>query len=296
MSHFLTLVIGDDVTSQLAPYHEYECDGVRDQYVKRISVLDELKKDYELCREKGRLPPDCKCFEDYVRMDHSDEMIPQGQESPTDSNCYCIVNEKGEIIDAIRWTNPNAQWDYWCIGGRYSNIYVNKDGDPICEEQKKEFAFDAMRERAVQEAAERYDKVRQFTECKTWEPWESVFERFAKSEENTGKDPVAAARAFYFAQESIQAINAHPDFKWVWNMRNIDRFLMDRDEFITCHRNRAAVPYAVVKDGKWYAQGEVGWFGSDNRTCTEDEWNKQFNDILDALPDDTLLTVVDCHI
>jgi hypothetical protein len=38
MSHFTTLVIGDDVESALAPYHEYECTGVNDQYVVDVDM------------------------------------------------------------------------------------------------------------------------------------------------------------------------------------------------------------------------------------------------------------------
>jgi hypothetical protein len=40
----------------------------------------------------------------------------------------------------------------------------------------------------------------------------------------------------------------------------------------------------------------MGWWACDRKTCTEDEWNEQFNQMLESLPDDTRLTVVDCHI
>ena len=77
---------------------------------------------------------------------------------------------------------------------------------------------------------------------------------------------------------------------------NIDRFLAERKDFIAAERDKAAVPYAFVKDGEWYAKGNVGWWGSSQDTCTDKEWNRRFNEMLDALPEDTPLTVVDCHI
>lgn len=55
--------------------------------------------------------------------------------------------------------------------------------------------------------------------------------------------------------------------------------------------------YAVLADGVWREPGRVGWFGSSS--ATEDDvaahtnWYVQF---FTSLGDDTLLTVVDCHI
>ena len=40
----------------------------------------------------------------------------------------------------------------------------------------------------------------------------------------------------------------------------------------------------------------MGWFGMSHNEVSEDEWLAKFNQMIDELPDDTLLTVVDCHI
>src|SRR3546814_8966760 len=42
MSHFGVLVIGGNVEQQLAPYHEFECTGLNDQFVQDIDVTEEL--------------------------------------------------------------------------------------------------------------------------------------------------------------------------------------------------------------------------------------------------------------
>jgi hypothetical protein len=42
--------------------------------------------------------------------------------------------------------------------------------------------------------------------------------------------------------------------------------------------------------------GEWVWFGIVHEEQDEDEWLKQFNKLIDSLPEDTLLTLVDCHI
>jgi len=40
----------------------------------------------------------------------------------------------------------------------------------------------------------------------------------------------------------------------------------------------------------------MGWFGCVSGEKDRDGWDRDFNAMLDALPDDTWLTVVDCHI
>ena len=110
---------------------------------------------------------------------------------------------------------------------------------------------------------------------------------------DSNSDTLTEARSFYNNQESIQAIRKDSDLLWE---RDIDDFLASRDDYIARHRNNAIAPYAFVKDSKWHAQGDMGWWALDSKTCTEDEWNEQFNQMLESLPDDTRLTVVDCHI
>ena len=36
MSHFVVYVLGEDVETQLAPYHEFECTGDDNQYVQQM--------------------------------------------------------------------------------------------------------------------------------------------------------------------------------------------------------------------------------------------------------------------
>lgn len=53
MSHFSVLVVTDEKPTQehlakvLQPWHEYECTGIRDEYVVPVDVLESSKKQYE---------------------------------------------------------------------------------------------------------------------------------------------------------------------------------------------------------------------------------------------------------
>jgi len=67
-----------------------------------------------------------------------------------------------------------------------------------------------------------------------------------------------------------------------------------REAFIDRQKKQSIVSFALLKDGVWYEKGEMGWWG-----ITKDEkadWDDQFYKLFQELPDETLLSVVDCHI
>ena len=54
--------------------------------------------------------------------------------------------------------------------------------------------------------------------------------------------------------------------------------------------------FAVVKDGKWYERGKMGWFAVVSYENDKDVWIEEVEQLLASLPPDTLLTMYDCHI
>jgi len=69
-----------------------------------------------------------------------------------------------------------------------------------------------------------------------------------------------------------------------------------REEYIERKVNGTYSTYAVLKDGKWYQHGKMGWFGISHNEMTDDEWYAEFAKLIDSIPDGTLLSVYDCHI
>ena len=52
MSHFRVLVVVDEpteeaITKELAPFHEFECTGCDDEYVKDVDVTADTRAEYE---------------------------------------------------------------------------------------------------------------------------------------------------------------------------------------------------------------------------------------------------------
>jgi len=54
--------------------------------------------------------------------------------------------------------------------------------------------------------------------------------------------------------------------------------------------------FALVKEGEWYEKGEMGWWGIVTDPKDEDVWKEEVKKLLQGLSDDTLLTILDCHI
>ena len=56
------------------------------------------------------------------------------------------------------------------------------------------------------------------------------------------------------------------------------------------------IPFAVVKDGEWHERGEMGWWAIVSDEKEEDVWANEVRELVKDLPEDTLLTIIDCHI
>lgn len=269
MSHFLVLVIGDNVEAQLAPYHEFECSGIIDQYVQDVDVTDKCKE-YGL-RYYGL---ENKTVTDESQVDREGEHIWG----------FAVVDADGNIIKAVNRTNPNKKWDWWVIGGRWCGFLKFKEGGRTNMGIKDVIDFEGMRNEAGQKAAERWDKAAAAHGGTPWKTW--VYIRDVECKGN-----IDDARAAYYSQPQVKAIkdalNAFLD---------VDQFLASRDEYIQSARDSATAPYAIVKDCQWIAKGEMGWFGMSDDKMVQDDWNKEVNKLIDSLPGDTIITCVDCHI
>ena len=293
MSHFAVMVIGQDVEKQLAPYHEFECTGRDDQYVKNIDVTDE-------CRKHGL---------DWYGLDEN--TVTDESEVELDGvhkYGYAVVDSEGLLVKAVNRTNPNKEWDWYQVGGRWSGFLKLKqdaagslggrgltgscanDGDGRADVAVKgAIDFEGMRDEAGAKAAANWDKAAEakiasgFAAETTWDAWQVVRERHPGN--------IEAAREEYHSQEVMRAVKKALD---LWD--GTDKFLTPREEFIKQARESALVLFGVVKDSKWFAKGEMGWFGMSTDDMTQPEWNRKVNELLDELPDDTLITVVDCHI
>jgi hypothetical protein len=292
MSHFSVLVIGENVEAQLQPYHEFECTGTNDEFVQDVDVTSEC-----IDAETGEQDLSCYGLKDKTVTDEA-----QVDRDDAHKYGYALVDAEGKLIKAINRTNPNKTWDWWVVGGRWSGFLKLKPGATgalgrkglmgSCANDgpghadvatKATIDFDGMRDDAGLQAGAKWDKAAAAHQGQTWEPWSSVGPRTGYSDDG---------RKFYREQPAVAAMLKAFDNP----LRGVDQYLTPRDQFVQQARDAAVSSYAVVKDGQWYAKGKMGWFGMSDDKVSQEYWNRKVGELLDGLPDDTVITVVDCHI
>lgn len=281
MSHFTVLVIGDDIDKQLAPFNE------------------QPNEDDE----------DCAPFMEWTAYGKNGEYRANTKE---EAEKACL--DAGDTVeDGPYYSNTQAKWDWYVIGGRWTGFFKLKEGAEgklgrtgLMTEKaplgtadqafKKDIDFEGMMVEAAQKGGELYDLAMNiFGDAPANESWESLRERSLK----VGKS-IEDIREAYHKQPRCVALKLHakenPDSPFGMFGYNADAFLIDREKFIRRRQVDCVSTYAILKDGEWIQKGEMGWFGISNNEITPEEWDEKYMTLLKELPDDTLLTIVDCHI
>lgn len=300
MSHFAVMVIGTtDLDNALQPFHEYECTGIKDKYVVWV---DETKKVQD---EWDALPLKEKA--DYAGMAAFAEDYFGYEEREVDG-----VKQFGHE------TNPNRQWDWWVLGGRWTGFLKLKEGvrgkvgrpglmtehaeaGRADQARKSDIDVAGMRDAAGDKAGAKWDIVNPVIapHAASFVSWEAMQLLHTKEDGSVDWD---AVRPAYHAQPLRQAINEitvnkdHPHREIFMWLDDVESFLGTREAYIEQKRNGALATFAILKDGQWGERGSMGWWGMVSNEEDHAEWDRKFNEMFDALPDDTMISIVDCHI
>jgi hypothetical protein len=320
MSHFAVIVIGSDFDEQLAPYAEQDADP---QYLQFEDTEDDNLDEYQnkdvdiVVLVDGSLHNkyeeqfkqiNAKTFSsDYIYPEGS--VIRQGKFSelyPTFEEFmegWHGTSERDDVENRYGyWNNPNAQWDWYSLGGRWTGYFKPKAGatgelgrSGVFDNKPNEGWVDSiavgdidiegMQAEAVREANETYDKLEKVLQGRELPSWTKIREKH-------GED-IESARDEYNSLETVKDLNK-ADFFLMGDF--VEVFGPNREEYIARQKNRTMVPFAVVKDGKWYQKGEMGWWGCSTDEMTQYEWNTKFWEMIKALPPETELNLIDCHI
>lgn len=219
------------------------------------------------------------------------------------------------------WHNPNTKWDWWEIGGRWSGFFKMKPGKKglkggrynIASEFKESEKADVarkgdidwaeMRREAAEDAGRDWDFINEIIkDLPVAKSWEEVLEDFGLNEKESRKDAknhektLAKAREFYWAQERVKACRSEKVMEVLGFLDGVEKFQVSREEFCKRASERVGVPFAVVANGKWFEKGRMGWWGITTDEKDTETWNSMFHLMINDLNDDTILTVVDCHI
>ena len=239
-------------------------------------------------------------------MSHFTVMVfgedPEGQLAPYNENL-------GEECQ-------DPKWDWYLLGGRWSGFFKAKDsqkqmlGTPGVFDnvpapgyadalEKGNIDLEGMRADWIKSYGEKYDDIT--ATIRRWmhdnvNSWEFPPEPKPWSYYNNLPLPIEERRELYNKSESYIA-NLRQAGYFFWNEDPIeDYWRKSKDEYLETVLKDCMIPYAYVKDGEWFGRGEMGWFGTSTSNMEYDEYLKGFWDDFNALPDDTMVYLYDCHI
>lgn len=321
MSHFTVLVIGDDVEGQLARYDENtQAEGVREDYtpqdlLEAQGYFDGIWAEYQPWVEDGR--PEADMMKENHRYHRINQFkaIDRGEFPPPHAPITDVMTwyhgdgTEWEEVDGdlvfYRYNtyNPDSKWDWYSIGGRWSGFFKLKEGaegipgtpglftDPAPEgradiARKGDIDFDGMMIEVGREAAQAWDAFYGIVSGHGWEPVD--FADFMPEEED-----IEVRRRAWWNMPVIKDLKAANVMPWG---SITEAYLPKREDHIARAARGSAVTYALVTDGEWYERGQMGWFGLSSDDMSQDDWHNIWWKIVGDLDDDTMLTVVDCHI
>ena len=192
------------------------------------------------------------------------------------------------------YSNPNAKWDWYQIGGRWpfrflvksegvlavsgelSHMFdkVPSDKGPegyrwVAGARKRDIVWDVMKELFRTSALEQFQQFQEWFNSKTLpkENWRYVIT----------KEGIACwGDLVYRKGESVD------------------------DYLKRCGRSEEfqypLSTFAYVSEDGWEGSGDAGWFGMSYNKKDEIDWNHAVENFIAALPDDAFLVSVDCHI
>jgi hypothetical protein len=334
MSHFSVLVITDNEPTDdllqrtLLPWHQYECTGI-EEYLEDIDKTDEVAKEFNkservVALPDGRVfsrwderfyvretPGDMRSQQKFVLPDGAEEKEITADEARELGLGYKDMDTCADEYFGIKRanngrfykrTNPNARWDSWSRGGRYRGRLLVKRGAVAFEGRPGAFGngphrvggvdscrmadldLDRMAADAIEKAAKEYDEIHAVIAGRMVETWEQVRAKHP--------DDIGAARDEYWGQPPIKDLFAAKHFIY----EGLDEMLVSRNDYLEAARKRALSAFAVVKDGKWYERGKMGWWACVSNEKEADKWDEEFAALVRDLPKEKWITVVDCHI
>lgn len=298
MSHFTVAVLtneGDSHEDLLAPYQENNMGDCPEEILEFQDETEEIERQYQT----GTMPmiegPDGKLYYTWDKKFRKSSYLwnneyeyPEGYKKVTRpySDFFATIdvfadeyygytrNDDGQFGYT---TNPNAQWDWYQVGGRWPGMLLLKKGAEgtkgeitlLADQEFKDSAYKEVDGHMSVDSALLRDI-----------DWEKMREVSLKQAELSWED----------AQLLLDPIKRNWRFGVMENETK-EAFLERTASFYT---------FAVITpDGEWHEKGSMGWFGASTETEEESkEWNQSFYDtfIKGLDQDNVTLTIVDCHI
>lgn len=344
MSHFTVLVVGENPEGQLEPFWELDLsaeEAASDPRAEFHETSEDVQAQWDALSEKERV--EYADINDYASQYHG----------------YSCADGKFGF-----YSNPNAKWDWYQLGGRWTGYFkvkkmplitpkdvsFNSLGLSLAEMENlaKLYCTDASKFIDVTskfggKTEEVREEVRRY--CIDVYPEHSVGNPGLMTEppetgwadqlrkrdidiegmKDDARDKAAARYAEY--EKAVEGIapmdcgwdtfrerfpsielarEAYGNHPWIQAVRKIgyisnpyEYFRVNtggKEKFIESAGEQVLSTFAVLMNGEWHERGEMGWFGMVHDEKSEYDWCAKFMELFESLPDDTLLSMYDCHI
>jgi len=182
------------------------------------------------------------------------------------------VDEKG--LYYLSQYNPDSKWDWYAVGGRWAGFFKGKPG------AEGKFEGQAY---YIDEAEKKADKALKdsghFDVIKVKDiDWEAM------------KQEQIKARGEYWDKQQEEPVEK----RWAWRNNRDELLLMSRSQY--ANDISAISTFGVLHDGTWYERGSMGWWAIVSDEKPEEEWDAEWQKLVDSLDPESEVTLVDCHI
>ena len=304
MSHFSVLVVGD-VDYQMAPFHEYECDGIDDEFVVDVEYPQEkILADYEKYDDKDEQGNHTRTLLEFIKYWYGGDNTPVLESKDEintnrDEQKWGYILKDGDTYRYFRHTNPNKFYDYYGTG--YKAFKLKNSDEWVNNARKKDIDFEAMFKNKEEKARATYrlaiEKLGGVVPTLD-HTWASLVDKYYPTD---GSEPVLTkdeAMVIYNSQPDVVAWNKIPMGEKIENFGifcNVDEFCCTEDEYV---RNKSvhALSFGFVRDRKYVSNGDMGWWAMVANEKNPISWDEEYEKFIKSLPANAELTMLDCHI
>jgi hypothetical protein len=301
MSHFTVLVkvtkdlldfhngdVEEAVIDMLAPYQENNMGDCPQVYLKFHDIEDKLRKTWEndsitlVELEDGERVSmydnrfNIKPFERKIPESAKEIQVPYKELYPTFEEFAQGQQERKDGVTGKYgyWENPNAKWDWWVIGGRWSKFLTNKNGEQVDYCKASDLDIEYL-------DAEVDEKIDNF-----WKKYQLYLDH-KQGKLNREELDSEEIFAIYDVPQTLRMLGIdEEDEVQLGYLKTFHRYYW---EFGT---------FAVLDKSGWQEKGEMGWFGCSSTTPEGSrEWDRSYMEVHIKYEDpETTLVIVDCHV
>lgn len=352
MSHFTVLVPAtdeSDLERKLIPYYEYGCSVEFDRKVKPYLVFEDVESEYREKYETEKV--DRVQMEDGEIVTPWDDRFKVGGSIGWGSNSHRVPGNLKRIEVPVKelyktfelfiedyagyrldpeikkygsYRNPNAKWDWYSVGGRWTGLLHLKPGkqgengrpglmtEANTDSKRCDVALAgdvdwfAVEEKYINNRLNEYHDRQNFINAASdlKDIPDSIYQKaidlFVGDKSPRGDQARSIfktlERCLQWEYAEYLAKKEDPKTYWFDDWEEIERFLMTEEEFSATITSVAQTYAFIDLEGNWNQRGQMGWFGCSDESKGTQDYDSAWWEFVKSIPSDQYVFIVDCHI